>query len=91
MMGKKLLTWSLIVALTLGFSGCGKKEENLEKKVANVTPIVRTIRGVDYQINGNKLTQMTEDEDNIARFGVIADPHGFYENVEAFSLSLIHI
>jgi len=85
MMGKKLLTWSLIVALTLGFSGCGKKEENLEKKVTNVTPIVRTINGVDYQINGNKLTQMTEDEDNIARFGVIADPHGFYENVEAFS------
>lgn len=84
MVGKKLSTLSLTMALILGFLGC-EKEENLEKKVANVTPIVKTIKGIDYQINGNKLIQKTEDEDNIARFGVIADPHGFYENVKVFS------
>ncbi len=81
--GKYFLKGALITGLILG--GCGKNEGGLEEKLNHVTPVVRTINGVDYEVNGNRLIQKTEDENKTAKFGVISDPEGFYKNVEAFS------
>lgn len=78
-----LLKGALVTGLILG--GCGKNEGGLEDKLNHSNPIVRTINGIDYEINGNRLIQKTEDEDKTAKFGVISDPEGFYKNVEAFS------
>lgn len=70
---KLLLTSSLIGVLVLWSLAYGINKNS------------RDINGVTYEIDGNKLMQKTEDEDKTVSFGVIADPHGYYENVEAFS------
>jgi Icc-related predicted phosphoesterase len=81
---RKLIPWSIIGALALGGVGC-KDKDSLESKVQDTTPVVRTINGQDYRFEGNKVTQLTSDEDNQARYGVISDPHGEVEKARAFA------
>ena len=74
-MAKKLFKWLLAFFLASSLVGYGK----------NATQEIRKINNIEYEININKLTQKTEDEDKVASFGVISDTHGFYENVNVFS------
>lgn len=83
---KTLFTLGLIGALISGAIGCNsKKEENLESKIKLLTPIVRTINGNKYKFEGNKVTELSSDEDNLASYGVISDIHGEVEKARAIA------
>ncbi|PIN73763.1 hypothetical protein COV20_06100 [Candidatus Woesearchaeota archaeon CG10_big_fil_rev_8_21_14_0_10_45_16] len=81
---RNLLSLGLVGALALGSVGC-KDNENLESKVKQTTPITRTINGEEYRFEGNKVSQLSSDEDNQARYGVISDAHGEVEKARAFA------
>lgn len=78
----RLIVGTLIALGALGlFASCNKEpSDSKENKLSEI----RTINGIDYEINGNKLIQKTEDEDKIARFGVISDIHGEIGNAKIF-------
>ena len=80
---KGLVSWGLIGALALGSIGC-KSRNDLETKV-KTAPIIRTINHKDYLFEGNKVTQLSSDEDNQAIYGVISDAHGEVEKARAFA------
>jgi len=61
-----------------------ESKKPLEEKIEEFSNI-RTIKGNTYVIDGQILTQTTEDEDKKAVFGVISDVEGYYENAEAFA------
>lgn len=82
---RNLLKYVLIGALTLGVAGCGKSKESLESKVKEANPIVRTINGEEYRFEGNRVTQLSSDEDNVATYGVISDIHGEVEKAKLFA------
>ncbi|RMG82928.1 MAG: metallophosphoesterase [Bacteroidetes bacterium] len=81
---KNLISYCLVGAIALGAVGC-KDNKNLESKVKETTPIVRTINGEEYRFEGNKVSQLSSDEDNEARYGVISDAHGEVEKARAFA------
>lgn len=85
MMWKNLVSLGLAGALALGVVGCKDKGENLESKVNQTAPIVRTINGEQYRFEGNKVSQLSSDEDNQAIYGVISDAHGEIEKTKAFA------
>lgn len=82
-MWKNLVSLGLIGALAFG-AGC-KGKRDLESKVNQTTPIVRTINGEQYRFEGNKVSQLSSDEDNQATYGVISDAHGEIEKVKIFA------
>lgn len=81
---KNLILYGLLGTLALGVVGC-KGKNDLESKVSQTTPIVRTINGGEYRFDGNKVSQLNSDEDNEARYGVISDAHGEVEKARAFA------
>jgi len=81
---KSLVSLGLVGALALGEVGC-KDKDNLESKVKQTTPIVRTINGEQYRFEGNKVSQLSSDKDNQAMYGVISDAHGEVEKARAFA------
>jgi len=81
---KNLVSLGLVGALALGGVGC-KNKDDLETKVKQTTPIVRTINGEQYRFEGNKVSQLSSDEDNQAKYGVISDAHGEVEKVKIFA------
>lgn len=81
---QKLIAGTLITLGALSLFGYWNKSNAQDSQIKKES-IVRTLNGVDYEVQGDKLIQKTEDEDKTARFGVIADPHGFYEHVDIFS------
>lgn len=81
---KNLISYGLIGVLALGGVGC-KDKGNLESKVKQTTPTVRTINGEEYRFDGNKVSQLSSDEDNEARYGVISDAHGEVEKAKLFA------
>lgn len=81
---KRLIPLGLMGALALGAMGC-KGKEDLETKVKQTAPVVRTMSGQEYRFEGNKVTQLVSDEDNQAVFGVISDTHGEVEKVKSLA------
>ena len=74
---KNFATWALITAVAL--AGCKKGGENLESKAKRPiqsTSITKVINGNEYRFEGDKVTELSSDEDNIARYGVMPDIHG---------------
>lgn len=67
---------------TLFFSACSKTQETIDSRVA-AAPSIRTINGHQYKFEGNRVTELSTDEDNEVAYGVLADPHGEYETVRA--------
>ncbi len=67
---------------TLFFSACSKTPETIDPKVV-AAPSIRTINGHQFQFEGDKVTELSTDEDNLVVYGVLADPHGEYETVRA--------
>jgi Icc-related predicted phosphoesterase len=74
---KNLVLFGLIGALALGVA-C-KNKDDLETKVKQTTPIIKTINGKQYRFEGNKVSELSSDEDNQAAYGVISDAHGEVE------------
>ncbi len=87
---KRLFSCGLIGILALVGVGC-KDEDTLESKVKQTTPIIRTINGERYEFKGNRVTQLSSDEDDIAKYGVISDAHGEVEKARAFAKKFIEI
>ncbi len=73
---KQLLVVGLIGTLVAGVAGCKKETPDLEAVVEHVAPFERTINGHQYKFEGNRVTEVTSDEDNQATYGVISDAHG---------------
>jgi len=72
----------LMGAFTLG--GCG--EDDSKSSIENLDSVVeRTINNVQYRFEGNKVTQLTEDEDDIAKYAVLSDIHGQVERALIFA------
>lgn len=84
MVPKKLILLGLLGTLALGGVGC-KDKEDLESKVRQTTPIVRTIKGENYKFAGDRVTQLSSDEDNQAVYGIISDAHGEVEKARKFA------
>lgn len=80
---KNLISYGLIGILTLSGVGCEDKD-NLESKI-QTAPIVRTINGEEYRFEGNKVSQLSSDEDNEVKYGVISDAHGEVEKARVFA------
>ena len=74
------MSFVLAGALTLSSVGC-KSKKSLETKVNE--PI--TVNGEKYKFRENKIVQLTSDEDNIAKYGVISDIHGEVYKAELFA------
>ena len=74
MIQQKLILLGLVSTLILG---CAK--EGLETKIESSTSI---INAQEYQFEGNKVRQLSSDEDNLAVYGVIADIHGEVEKAK---------
>ncbi len=70
---KKIFVYTTIAALPFLY-GC--KSE--------VTQIV-DVNGIQYSLQNNTITQLTEDKDGIIKYGVISDLHGETRKVEFFS------
>ena len=81
---KNLVSLGLAGALAFGVVGC-KDKNNLESKVEQTAPITRTINGEQYRFEGNKVSQLSSDEDNQAMYGIISDAHGEVEKARAFA------
>lgn len=81
---KNLISYSLIGTFTLGVIGCQNKS-GLESKLKQTTPIVRIINGEEYKFEKNQVTQLTQDENNGARYGIIADAHGEVAKAKLFA------
>jgi len=71
----------------LGLVGLGVlvPNGNLESKVVNSNPEIRMINGIEYRFEGNKVTQLTSDDDNEAKYCVISDIHGEILKAEFFA------
>lgn len=80
----------LFATAILGIAVCKKDNEDLETKTKAVAenPIVRIINGQEYSFQGNKVTQLTKDEDNEAVYGVISDIHGYFGKAKIFAEEL---
>jgi len=77
--GKKFLP--LFLALTLlTIPSCKNKSKTIERVKIN---------GIEYLIQGDKLEQITKDDDRKIRLGIISDVHGYCDNVEYFSQKFI--
>lgn len=76
--------WILITSVAFGVGAC-KKEEKLETRVEQTIPIIKTIDGEEYKFEDNKVTQLSEDEDNMAKYGVISDIHGEVDKAKLFA------
>ena len=64
-----------LVALTIGVAaalGCTRPDPTIANKAA----IERTIGEQQFKLEGNTITQLTLDEDNVATYGVVSDSHG---------------
>jgi len=72
---KRLLALGLVGVLATGVISC-KKDSDLESTVELTASFTRTINRHQYQFAGNKVTELTPDEDNQASYGVISDAHG---------------
>lgn len=81
---KKFFSYSVLTALAFGSIGCREKE-NLETKVTPTTPVVKTINGQEYRFEGNKVTQLSSDQDDQAVYGIISDAHGEVEKAKVFA------
>ncbi len=79
---KQILAAGLIGALALGTLGCKKENLGLEAVVEQATPFERTINGQQYKFEGKRVTELTSDTDNHARYGVISDAHGEVEKAK---------
>ncbi|MBI4159520.1 hypothetical protein HY500_04675 [Candidatus Woesearchaeota archaeon] len=73
---KELLAAGLIGALVAGVDGCKKETPDLEAVVEQTASFERTINGHSYKFEGNKVTEITSDEDTQAIYGIISDAHG---------------
>ncbi len=81
---KSLIGLSLLASIA--YNGCTHAKADaalLETKVHNA--VVRTIDGIKYEFSGNKVTQMTSDKDNEAKYCVISDAHGETEKAKAIA------
>ena len=72
---KELITLGLISLLGTSLYACNN-DTNIESKLKNDKPIVRTINNQEYMFEGHKVTQLNSDDDTTARYGVISDIHG---------------
>lgn len=82
---KKLLAVGLIGALVAGVAGCKKEAPDLETVVEQVAPFERMINGHQYKFEGNRVTEITSDEDNQATYGIISDAHGEAKKAKFFA------
>ena len=73
------LAIALVTALALQ-PACTQSED-LEAKVA----VTRKINGRDFKFEGNRVTELSSDEDNQASYGVISDAHGEAEKARIFA------
>jgi Icc-related predicted phosphoesterase len=80
---KRLLSLALIGSLIGAGLGCDN-EEPLESKLQQ-NPVVRTINGNDYRVEGNRVTEISSDEDDSASYGVISDIHGETKKARSFA------
>jgi len=65
--------------------GCGKSEENLELGEEKANSVVRMINGEEYRFGENRVTQVSSDENDLAKFGIISDAHGEVEKARALA------
>src|SRR4030042_290625 len=78
----KLLLVSLI--FFLGLAGCVSDISVETKLTEQKLDETRIINGIEFEIQGDRLTEISSVADNF-KFGVMADPHGYSENVGYFS------
>ncbi len=82
---KRLLAAGLMGVLAIGAVGCKKETSDLEATVEQTAPFEKTINGHSYRFEGNKVTEMTSDEDNQATYGIISDAHGEAGKAKSFA------
>ncbi|MBI4454105.1 metallophosphoesterase family protein [Candidatus Woesearchaeota archaeon] len=94
---KQLLSVGFLGALVMGIAGCKqespetestikeKESANIESIVEQAAPFERLINGHQYKFVGNKVIEMSSDEDNQARYGIISDAHGEIEKTISFA------
>ncbi|MBT5021876.1 hypothetical protein HOK51_00605 [Candidatus Woesearchaeota archaeon] len=77
----------ILVILALLISAC--TQENNQTNNPSARSNIITINNIEYKLENNTLTQLTLDQDNIAKFGVLADSHGHCTHVEKFAESFL--
>ena len=81
---KLIIAGAAIAIGAVAYVGLNSKSE-LESKLNDPTPIIRTINEKDYRFEGNKVTELTPDDDNEATYGVISDAHGEVDKARFFA------
>ncbi len=74
---KKILIGLVSSLLLLGMSGC-------KEKTTPISDYTLTINNQQYQFSNETVTQLTDDEDESVKYGVISDIHGEVERIASF-------
>lgn len=62
------------IAALIAIAGCSTRET--QKPEVHEMPSIVVMVGGEYKLEGDKVTEITSDEDNKASYGVISDIHG---------------
>ncbi len=73
------------IGILMAAAGCKKETPDLETVVEHAAPFEKTINGHEYRFEGNKVTEITSDEDYQAIYGIISDAHGKAEKAKFFA------
>lgn len=73
---------AIVLAALAVIAGCGKPAEKTEEQKS---PFNAVMVGGEYYFEGNRVTETTSDEDNMASYGIMPDIHGEIEKAGLFA------